>query len=137
MGARPTRVEEVIDRAALDSLLEGADDEGLQVFAKVVASYCSGQMLRDARDAIEAADWGTLERSAHNLKGLSYTLGAGEVASVAAELEKDAVRGVAESCRQILGRAEEAHRRAHDALKESPIYDAELVAQLAPKQAKK
>lgn len=134
MARRTGGIQGAIDHNALEALLDGADDEGRQVFAKVVASYCSGQMLRDARDAIEAADWAALERSAHNLKGLSYTLGAGEVATVAAELETEAVGGAAESCREILGRVEEAHQRAHDALKKFPIYDADLVAQLSPKK---
>jgi HPt (histidine-containing phosphotransfer) domain-containing protein len=120
----------ILDRQVLIDLTDGADAEDLEMLRRVVASYCSGRLVAEARRAMQAEDWAACERSAHSLKGLSATLGAMAAAAAAAELERDAERCDPVSCRRKLARLAEEHQRSHRALAATDLYDARLVEDL-------
>lgn len=119
----------VLDRQVLADLADGADEEDLQMLRGVVASYCSGRLVAQARRALDAGDWEACERGAHSLKGLGAMLGAMAVAAAAAELERSAELRDAAACRAELGRVAAEHRRSHRALAATELYDPALVEQ--------
>ncbi len=120
----------VLDLEVLDNLFGETDDEGTQILRRVVASYCSGQLLDDARVGLRRRDWAGLERAAHNLKGLSYTIGTKAVAEVSAELETAACREDSAACDRVIAAVASELERAYEALAGTQLYDAEMVAEL-------
>ncbi len=121
----------VLDLDAYNRLVEEADDdEGRAIMGRVVASYCSGQLLSEARHGFDTGDWELLERSAHNLKGLSYTIGTLAVAAVAGALEQAAERRESPECERLLARLGAALDRAYEALESTSLYDQSLVDEL-------
>ncbi len=120
----------VLDPAMLGALLDEADEEGLGVLRRVVASYCSGKLQDEIERSAATADWEVLERAAHNLKSLSATLGARQVAEIAGELEEAAVAHDQASCRRLLPRTASRLELACKALEETPVFDAELVVEM-------
>lgn len=120
----------VLDLTVLDRLAEEADDEeGKTLLRRVVASYCSGELLREARRGRDLGDWELLERSAHNLKGLGYTIGTLAVAAVAGELEHSANQQDGGRCRILLSRLDGELDRAYRALAATGFYDPAMVAE--------
>ncbi len=120
----------VLDNEVLDNLFGETDEEGTQILRRVVASYCSGQLLEDARNGLSTGDWGGLERAAHNLKGLSYTIGTKAVAEVSAELEDAACREDSAACDRIIVGVASELERAYEALAGTQLYDAAMVAEM-------
>lgn len=112
----------VLDPAFLDRLTEDADEDDRRMLCGIIDSYCSGRLLGEARRSLQGADWETLERSAHSLKGLSSTLGALAVAAAAHELELLADSGDAASCEAQLAVVAEEHGRACEALRSTKLY---------------
>jgi HPt (histidine-containing phosphotransfer) domain-containing protein len=83
-----------LDRAALHATLDEAGGDP-ELGTELVALFAddAGGRLREAHEAVLAADRGALGRAAHALKGTSSTLGAARVNGLARDLEAAARAG--------------------------------------------
>lgn len=76
------------------------------------------QRLSAIREAMAGNDATAAERSAHSLKGSSSNVGAMQLATLAAEVEKTANQGDFKALRELLPRLEQEVARANRALAE-------------------
>src|ERR671932_423175 len=118
VGARMAEPEVVIDRAALDALLEttGGDSAFL---ADLIDTYLGDSvgLLAAMRQAIAIANAEELRRAAHSLKSNSASFGARTLASLCQELEQRARTGVLEGAPGRLADIEMAYAAVEDALR--------------------
>ena len=109
---------DVIDRAALDDLLEttGGDPAFL---AELIDTYLGDAigLLAAMRQAIAVANAEELRRAAHSLKSNSASFGARTLASLCQELEQRARNGVLEGAPGRLADIETAYTEVEQALR--------------------
>ena len=109
---------DVIDRAALDALLETTGgDAGF--LAELIDTYLGDSvgLLAVMRQAIAVANPEELRRAAHSLKSNSASFGAHTLASLCQELEQRARNGVLEGAPGRLAHIETAYAAVEDALR--------------------
>ena len=109
---------DVIDRAALDALLETTGGD-LGFLAELIDTYLSDavELLAAMRQAIAVANPEELRRAAHSLKSNSASFGARTLASLCQELEQRARKGVREGAPGRLAHIETAYAAVEDALR--------------------
>jgi CheY-like chemotaxis protein/HPt (histidine-containing phosphotransfer) domain-containing protein len=91
ISAAPGPSQKVLDKAALLDRVEG-DQQLLRSVVGVFLADCP-RMMEAVRTAVAERDVTRLEREAHNLKGATGNLGAGDAHHAAAVLESLAVEG--------------------------------------------
>ncbi|MRR51459.1 MAG: Hpt domain-containing protein, partial [Rhodocyclaceae bacterium] len=78
----------------------GDDEELFSEIARIFVADAPGY-IADMRDALAAADWPRLGRSAHTLKGLCATFAAPRAEAAAQRLEQAAHTGDAKACSRL------------------------------------
>ena len=109
---------DVIDRAALDALLETTGGD-LGFLAELIDTYLGDSvgLLAAMRQAIAVANPEELRRAAHSLKSNSASFGARALASLCQELEQRARNGVLEGAPGRLAHIETAYAAVEDGLR--------------------
>lgn len=112
--------EEVLDRAALDTLRELDDPGKSDVFKEVVVLYLDDapRYLDEARGAIASQDCEALHRAVHSLKGSSRYVGGASLADLCQELENEAAIGFKDTFKDRQEEIEAAFNRVRKALVE-------------------
>jgi PAS domain S-box-containing protein len=90
--------ESILDRSALQEILQLDPQEGTALLSEVVTSYLEDacKLLQTLKVASLQSDLSTLQRAAHTLKSTSAMLGATQLADLCRELETQARMGTLE-----------------------------------------
>jgi len=106
-------VTDVLDRAALRSLLEMVGDDP-EFVGELVDEYLADApvQLEAMRAAVAAGDPASAARPAHTLKGTSSNLGAMELAAACRKIEERARAGAADGLMELVASAGAAYERA-------------------------
>jgi CheY-like chemotaxis protein/HPt (histidine-containing phosphotransfer) domain-containing protein len=96
----PTSVPPIFDPARLDELKEMTDKAK---FADMVGEFAQGLEARIARlnDLVARANWSEAAREAHDIGGISGTVGAARLSSLARELEAICKTGKQAECQTV------------------------------------
>ena len=117
-GADTMAESEVIDRAALDLLLEMVGDDA-EFFAEIIETFFddSPKLLAAAQEALAAADAEALRRAAHSLKSNSANFGAMELSQKCKELEEMAKSSTLDGASGLIDQVAAEYEKAEAALK--------------------
>lgn len=109
---------EVIDRAALDRLLEMVGDDA-EFFAEMIETFFddSPKLLAAAQEALAATDAEALRRAAHSLKSNSASFGAMELSQKCKELEEMAKSSTLDGASGLIDQVAAEYEKAEAALK--------------------
>lgn len=85
----------VVDRLALDSLIEMFGDDDMEAVIDLLDTFLSEsqKQVNAIRTSFDTGDMATLHRMAHSLKSSSATFGAARLSAVCARLEQAAKDG--------------------------------------------
>lgn len=95
----------VVDRIALDSLIEMFGDDDMEAVIDLLDTFLSEsqKQVNAIRTSFDAGDIITLHRMAHSLKSSSATFGAARLSAACARLEKAAKDGcIGDGCAELL-----------------------------------
>jgi HPt (histidine-containing phosphotransfer) domain-containing protein len=111
-------MSDVIDRAALDALLEtvGGDLDFVGELLEAFFDDAPQQLAQAEQVVLAGGDWEALRRAAHSLKSNSRNFGALELSQMCKELEDAAKAGAVEGVGEQLDLIKAEYARAASAL---------------------
>jgi len=107
--------QSAVDPQALDRLREWGGEKLLNQMVRLFLDNSKTRMDQ-IRTGVEGGDSEEAERGAHSLKSSAANVGGTEVRRIAADMEAAAVRGEADTLREMLPGLEEAYARVRLAL---------------------